>query len=120
MSFSREDCKDDKAAGLLERGTTMATKMNAALGLRGRHWRTRTLATADWEEEEFALDPNETGFVALHLWNVGDVDGPAVPEFFSVDMGKPGDPGGVGTDSRSIHPAGDRCGARRGHGDLPR
>ena len=30
-----------------------------------------------------------TGFVALHLWNVGDVNGPPVPENFSVDMGKP-------------------------------
>lgn len=67
----------------------MATKTNLALRLRGRHWRTRTLATAGWEEEEFALDPNETGFVALHLWNVGDVNGPPVPEYFSVDMGKP-------------------------------
>ncbi len=67
----------------------MATKTSLALRLHGRHWRTRTLATADWEEEEFALDPNETGFVALHLWNVGDVNGPPVPENFSVDMGKP-------------------------------
>lgn len=64
-------------------------KTDLALRLHGRHWRTRTLATADWEEEEFALDPDETGFVALHLWNVGDVNGPPVPEFYSVDMGKP-------------------------------
>ncbi len=67
----------------------MATATKAELRLRGRHWRTRTLATADWEEEDVALDPKETGFVALHLWNVGDVNGPPVPEFFSVDMGKP-------------------------------
>ena len=67
----------------------MATITSLALRLHGRHWRTRTLATADWEEEEFALDPDETGFVALHLWNVGDVNGPPVPENFSVDMGKP-------------------------------
>ena len=46
----------------------MATKTNLALRLHGRHWRTRTLATANWEEEEFALDPDENrirGFTSL-------------------------------------------------------
>ena len=31
--------------------------------------------------------PEETGFVALHLWNVGDAGGPAVPDAYFVDMG---------------------------------
>jgi nicotinamidase-related amidase len=38
-------------------------------------------------ETPYDLDPRETGFVALHLWNVGDAGGPAVPDAYFVDMG---------------------------------
>jgi nicotinamidase-related amidase len=65
----------------------MAVRQGAALRLRGRHWATPSLAGAGWVEERFDLDPDETAFVALHLWNVGDVGGPEVPERFFVDMG---------------------------------
>ena len=37
--------------------------------------------------KQFDLNPAETGFVALHLWNMGDVNGPAVPDGYFVDMG---------------------------------
>jgi nicotinamidase-related amidase len=44
---------------------------------------------AGWVETAYDLDPRETGFVSLHLWNVGDVagGGPAVPDGYFVDMG---------------------------------
>jgi len=65
----------------------MAVRHEMALRLRGTHWATPSLAGAGWIEEPFDLDPDETAFVALHLWNVGDVDGPEIPERFFVDMG---------------------------------
>ncbi len=57
------------------------------LEVRGRHWETPSLDGAGWVETPYALRPEETGFVALHLWNVGDAGGPAVPDGFFVDMG---------------------------------
>lgn len=53
----------------------------------GTHWATPSLAEAGWRDEEYLLNPCETGLVALHLWNVGDHDGPPAPERFYVDMG---------------------------------
>ena len=53
----------------------------------GTHWSTPSLHDAGWVEEAFDLNPAETGFVALHLWNMGDVSGPAVPDGYFVDMG---------------------------------
>src|SRR5512133_850304 len=67
----------------------MATDRQVPLRLLGTHWETPSLATAGWVEQPFDLDPAETGFVALHLWNVGDVNGPPIPEQFFVDMGLP-------------------------------
>ena len=57
------------------------------LRLVGRHWETPTLDDAGWFETVYELDPRETGFVALHLWNVGDAGGPPIPDRFFVDMG---------------------------------
>jgi hypothetical protein len=76
-----------------ERGTEHGAGRRAetapapALRLRGRHWETPSLDGAGWAETAYALRPEETAFVALHLWNVGDVGGPAVPDGFFVDMG---------------------------------
>lgn len=57
------------------------------LKLIGTHWECPGLKSANWVSEEFNLVPEETGFVALHLWNVGDINGPEVPEKFFVDLG---------------------------------
>lgn len=59
------------------------------LRVHGRHWETPSLDGAGWVETPYDLDARETGFVALHLWNVGDVagGGPPVPDGFFVDMG---------------------------------
>jgi nicotinamidase-related amidase len=65
----------------------MAVETAVALRLVGRHWETPSLDRAGWVDTPYDLDPRETGFVALHLWNVGDVGGPPVPEAFLVDMG---------------------------------
>ena len=65
----------------------MATETAVALRILGTHWATPNLQDAGWVEEEFNLNPAETGFVALHLWNMGDVNGPEVPEGYFVDMG---------------------------------
>jgi nicotinamidase-related amidase len=67
----------------------MVVEVPVALRLAGRHWETPSLDGAGWVETPYDLDPRETGFVALHLWNVGDVagGGPAVPDGFFVDMG---------------------------------
>ena len=65
----------------------MAVDTAVALRLVGRHWGTPSLDAAGWAEAVYDLDPRETGFVALHLWNVGDVGGPPVPDGFFVDMG---------------------------------
>ena len=61
------------------------------LRLLGTHWETPTLATAAWTQTEYLLDPAQTAFVALHLWNVGDEKGPPVPGMFFVDMGIAGE-----------------------------
>jgi nicotinamidase-related amidase len=66
---------------------TVATETTVALRVLGTHWATPNLHDAGWVEEAFDLNPNETGFVALHLWNMGDVSGPAVPDGYFVDMG---------------------------------
>lgn len=58
-----------------------------ALRLVGRHWETPSLDSAGWAETANDLHPRETGFVALHLWTVGDAGGPPIPEPFYVDMG---------------------------------
>jgi len=60
---------------------------NVSLKLMGTHWECPTLKTASWVTEEYNLLPEETGLVALHLWNVGDVNGPEIPENFFVDLG---------------------------------
>jgi len=67
----------------------MVVATQVALRLTGRHWETPNLDGAGWVEAPYDLDPQETGFVALHLWNVGDVagGGPAVPDDYFVDMG---------------------------------
>jgi nicotinamidase-related amidase len=67
----------------------MVVEAPAALRVHGRHWETPSLDGAGWVETPYSLDPKETGFVALHLWNVGDVagGGPAIPDGFFVDMG---------------------------------
>src|SRR5688572_523937 len=65
----------------------MVVETRVALRVRGRHWETPSLDGAGWVETPYDLDPRETGFVALHLWNVGDVGGPAIPDGFFVDMG---------------------------------
>ena len=75
----------------------MATLTTVALHLRGTHWETPSLAQAGWVERPYDLDPRETGFIALHLWSVGDVNGPAVPDRYLVDMGLPE------TQAESIH-----------------
>ncbi len=67
----------------------MATLTTVALHLRGTHWETPSLAQAGWVERPYDLAPQETGFVALHLWSVGDVNGPPVPDRYLVDMGLP-------------------------------
>lgn len=63
---------------------------HTALRLVGRHWETPNpggVDAAGWAEAPYELLPEETGFVALHLWNVGDAGGPPVPDAFFVDMG---------------------------------
>ena len=60
-----------------------------ALRLLGTHWETPNLSRANWVESPFELDPSKTGFVALHLWSVGDVNGPKIPDRYLVDMGLP-------------------------------
>jgi len=65
----------------------VATETTVALRILGTHWSTPNARDAGWVEDAFDLNPAETGFVALHLWNVGDVNGPAVPEDYFVDMG---------------------------------
>ncbi|MGH2355749.1 MAG: cysteine hydrolase family protein [Chloroflexota bacterium] len=65
----------------------MSTEPTVALRLHGRHWETPSLDGAGWVETRYTLDTRETGFVALHLWNVGDRNGPAIPDAFFVDMG---------------------------------
>ncbi len=67
----------------------MVVETRVALRLTGRHWHTPSLDGAGWTETPYDLDPRETGFVALHLWNVGDVagGGPAVPDGYLIDMG---------------------------------
>ena len=67
----------------------MAIEAPVALRLTGRHWHTPSLDGAGWAETPYDLDPRETGFVALHLWNVGDTagGGPAIPDDFLVDLG---------------------------------
>lgn len=57
------------------------------LRLVGTHWETPSLDLSSWTETEYLLDPAETGFVALHLWNVGEPGGPEIPERYFVDMG---------------------------------
>lgn len=67
----------------------MVAATTVSLRLTGRHWETPSLDGAGWVDTPYNLDPQETGFVALHLWNVGDVagGGPAVPDGYFVDMG---------------------------------
>ncbi|HEY8742916.1 MAG TPA: isochorismatase family protein [Chloroflexota bacterium] len=65
----------------------MVVETAVALRLDGRHWETPSLDGAGWVDTPYALEPRETGFVALHLWNVGDAGGPAVPDAFLVDLG---------------------------------
>ncbi|MAG36455.1 MAG: hypothetical protein CL878_09455 [Dehalococcoidia bacterium] len=67
----------------------MATLTTVALHLLGTHWETPSLGAAGWVERPFDLDPSETGLVALHLWSVGDVSGPPIPDRYLVDMGLP-------------------------------
>ncbi|HVG98051.1 MAG TPA: isochorismatase family protein [Chloroflexota bacterium] len=82
-------------AGSTTTTTTISTEHGAgsrvapapALRLRGRHWETPSLDGAGWAETPYDLRPEETAFVALHLWNVGDAGGPPVPDGFFVDMG---------------------------------
>ena len=66
---------------------TVATDTKVALRVLGTHWSTPNARDAGWAEEAFDLNPAETGFVALHLWNVGDANGPAIPDDYFVDMG---------------------------------
>jgi nicotinamidase-related amidase len=68
----------------------MASDAATPLRLLGRHWSTPDLRQAGWRETWYDLVPEETGFVALHLWNIGDPHGPAVPDRFFVGMGLPG------------------------------
>lgn len=65
----------------------MATMTAVSFRLLGTHWATPSLDEAGWEEQPYHLVPEETGFVALHLWNVGDPNGPPIPDRFFVDMG---------------------------------
>ena len=65
----------------------MVVETQVVLRVHGRHWETPSLDGAGWVETPYDLNPAETGFVALHLWNVGDVNGPPVPDGFFVDMG---------------------------------
>jgi nicotinamidase-related amidase len=60
------------------------------LRLLGRHWETPDLAQAGWRDTWYDLHPEQTGFVALHLWNLGEPGGPPVPDRFFVGMGLPG------------------------------
>ncbi len=60
---------------------------SSILRLVGTHWETPSLDEACWKETEYLLDSARTGFVALHLWNVGEPGGPGIPERFFVDMG---------------------------------
>lgn len=68
----------------------MTANTAAPLRLLGRHWETPNLREAGWRETWHDLVPEETGFVALHLWNIGDPGGPPVPDEFFVGMGLPG------------------------------
>lgn len=67
----------------------MGSEAPAALSVTGRHWHTPSLDDAGWAETPYDLHPRETGFVALHLWNVGDSagGGPSVPDGYLIDMG---------------------------------
>jgi nicotinamidase-related amidase len=68
----------------------MVVESTVALRLVGRHWETPVpggLDAAGWRDTPYDVDPRETGFVALHLWNVGDPAGPPIPEAYFVDMG---------------------------------
>ncbi|MGI8423743.1 MAG: cysteine hydrolase family protein [Chloroflexota bacterium] len=77
----------DKPPATNAAATSTTARSGAVLRLLGTHWETPSLDGAGWVETPFDLDPKETGFVALHLWNVGDAGGPPVPDRFFVDMG---------------------------------
>jgi hypothetical protein len=68
----------------------MSSGTGAPLRLLGRHWETPDLRRAGWRETWYDLVPEETGFVAVHLWNLGEPNGPPIPDRFFVGMGLPG------------------------------
>jgi nicotinamidase-related amidase len=57
------------------------------LKLPGRWYRTIPMDQCRYEFEEIELDPARTAFVAMHCWNIGCEDGPAIDPNFCVGMG---------------------------------
>ena len=61
--------------------------MSRTIRLTGRFHRGVPLDRAGFGEETLDLDADKTALVALHCWNIGCLDGPAVDNAFRVGMG---------------------------------
>jgi hypothetical protein len=84
----------------------MTAGSSTPLRLLGRHWETPNLADAGWRDRWYELVPEQTGFVALHLWNIGEPGGPPIPDRYFVGMGLPGNVRvSAGIAERVIRPA---------------
>jgi len=59
------------------------------LRLTGRYYQTIPMDQAGYVEETLELDPARTALVALHCWNIGCEDGPAIDNRYWVGMGFP-------------------------------
>lgn len=57
------------------------------LRLTGRYYRPIPLDAPGYETEPLALDPRATALVAMHCWNIGCDEGPAVDNAYFVGMG---------------------------------
>lgn len=59
------------------------------LSLPARYYRTVPMSAAGYVVEPIELEPARTALVAMHCWNIGCPDGPAVDDAFWVGMGFP-------------------------------
>jgi len=57
------------------------------LQLKGRYFRIRPMDQAGYESEIVEFDLAKTGFVAMHCWNIGCEDGPAIDPNYPVGQG---------------------------------
>lgn len=59
------------------------------LGLVGRYYRTVPITKPGYVCEDLELEPSATALVAMHCWNIGCEDGPAIDPDYWVGMGFP-------------------------------